>query len=125
MPAIGYNHYGKVENLNGLIMLLMSPLGIFALNFAGLANITLFIARPFVSTRPLISLILSFVSVLLAMSLLLYDQMPMGSEGSFKFFVLTGYYVWLGSMLAAVIQANRVYENRKKFNKALHQTDCK
>lgn len=105
LPAISYNHYGKIEYLSGLVMFLMSPLGIFALNFAGLANVTLLIGRLLVATKPLVSLALSFISLLLALSLLLYDQIPMGSEGLFKFHVSYGYYVWLGSMVAAFIHA--------------------
>lgn len=113
LPAIEYNPNGKIEYLNGLVMFMMSPLGIFALNFAGLANISLFFGRLLASTKPLVSVTLSLISLLLALSLLLYDQMPMGSAGSYKFHVSYGYYVWLGSMLAAFIHAISIYETKK------------
>lgn len=113
MPAIEYNRYGKVEHIDGLLMLLMSPFGLFVLNFAGLANVTLVIGRVVVATKPLVSMALSFISLLLAMSFLLYEKMPMGSEGSYVFKVSFGYYAWLGSMVAAFIHAAVIYENKK------------
>ena len=90
----------------GIEALLAGPWGIFSGHFSWLAN--LFLLLSFTKRagqtrqRPLL---LSTVALLLALTFLLKEDIPVGVQGYFSYSAGVGYYVWLSSIALAVLAA--------------------
>lgn len=90
----------------GLEALLLGPIGFFDGHFAWLANLFLWgawVTRSNKGESP--SFLLALLALAPAVLFLLGEKIAVGSAGEYSHRASSGYYLWLGSMLAAAAAA--------------------
>ncbi|MFZ6720304.1 hypothetical protein [Undibacterium sp. Ji49W] len=98
-PVIGYAEAGVYY---GWAALLLGPIGLFGGHFSWLANPLLWFSwSKFESKNYNAALGASILAIMMALTFLLNGTIPVGSSGSYKYEVLFGYYLWLGSVVLA------------------------
>lgn len=94
------------EKYFGWMALLIGPLGVLGGHFSWFANPCLWFAWSKLHKRDdYMSLWGSIPALAMALTFLLYDSMPVGSSGVFDFTILIAYYVWIASIVAALVGA--------------------
>jgi hypothetical protein len=86
---------------------LLGPIGLFGGHYSWLANPAIWMSWRVLSRSHFSGAALwSAGALLVALSFLLHDTIPVGSSGNFRYSALYGYYVWLASIILTVVSAS-------------------
>lgn len=100
----GYRASG--DSYYGFFCLLLGPIGLFGGHFSWIANpLLVFSWMRFTSGAAASALALAVTALLMALTFLFEDKIPVGSSGEFSFEIGMGYWVWLTSVALAVLAA--------------------
>ena len=98
--------YAEGGDYYGWAALLLGPIGLFAEHFSWLANPLLWFSwmnfhRKFFGS----AFVASILAILMTLTFLVNKTIPVGSSGNFKYQVLIGYFLWVGSVVLAALAA--------------------
>jgi hypothetical protein len=84
---------------SGLFAFVWGPVGLFGGHFSWLANPVFWFSWVGLwREKQGLALAASVIALLIALSFLLNETIPVGSSGPFQYKALYGYYIWVGSM---------------------------
>jgi hypothetical protein len=120
-PVIGYAEAGVYY---GWAALLLGPIGLFVGHFSWLANPLLWFSwLKFRRKNYGTAFVASILAIIMALTFLLNETIPVGSSGSYKYEVLFGYFLWLGSVVLAAFAAGVSWrQNQSSPNSTVDET---
>lgn len=102
LPAYLPLYSANAERYFGIFAFLLGPIGLFAGHYSWLANVALLAAWiRYSNNNPKSGIAWCVTSLALALSFLVEKTIAVGSAGDYPFEILSGYWVWLASIVFA------------------------
>lgn len=112
-PAYVQDYYGKSQYVFGFMAFLLGPIGFFAGHFSWIANIFLFLGFIKRKTNIDSSNLFFVVAIISGLTFLLPEKIASGSAGEYEYHAHIGFYLWLFSMVCALIENVRIRQIKK------------